>query len=225
MSCLAVIPARGGSKGIIKKNLQIVGQLSLVARAVEFANGLDWCSTVFCSTDDNTIMEEALAHGADVPALRPESLSGDLVGDKEVLDHAVRLYEKMGVDFRYVAMFQPTCPTRTKEEADACFVRLQKGDVQMVCTVTEVDKKYHPLKQIRYRQEASLYCEQGAQIIARQQLDNTYIRNGSCYVFTKERILSDLPLFSESFGIRVSDKDHVNIDSHEDLRLARRILG
>ena len=88
LSVLAVVPARGGSKGVPRKNLQLVGGVSLVGRAAQLAISLPWIDHTVVSTDDAEIGGEAICHGAAAPFLRPPELASDEARSEDVWRHA-----------------------------------------------------------------------------------------------------------------------------------------
>jgi CMP-N,N'-diacetyllegionaminic acid synthase len=179
------------------------------------------------STDHPQIAAEAERLGVAVPFLRPENLSGDLVGDLPVLQHAVRTYEdlhKQKVDV--ILMLQPTCPLRTSKHVTDCIDLLLSSGTDSVWTVTQVSPKYHPLKQLVITGgKMRLSDADGSKIVARQQLEPSYIRNGVCYAWRRAPLMeiSDfLPLNSQALVI---SEEIVNIDTAEDLERARSLLS
>ena len=146
---LAVVPARGGSKGIPLKNLRHVAGRSLVAHAAGIAAAVDEIDRRVVSTDHEGIATEAEAHGLAAPFRRPEALSGDRVGDWDVLQHALTEMERIdGCIYDIVVMLQPTSPLRTAANVRDTIVKLVDGGHDAVWTVSPTDLKYHPLKQL-----------------------------------------------------------------------------
>lgn len=227
--CLAVIPARGGSKGIIKKNLRKLCKKSLTQRAVETCLEAGIFEDVFVSTDDKSIAAEAMKYGAQVPFYRPDALSGDRIGDIDVLYHALHdfgAYKNKQYD--YVAMVQPTSPFRTAQDLQMGFSKIINEQLDSVWSVTSVDKKYHPLKLLAQSQDNgyfSVFDKAGEAIIARQQLGDIFARNGVFYFFTSEQILSKKSIYAEKFGTVVQNNFQISIDTHEDLQMARKHMA
>ena len=117
LKILAVIPARGGSKGIPLKNLSIVGNKTIVELAAIVASNISIIDRVIVSTDSTSIAAAAAKGGADAPFFRPAYLSGDAISDLDVLTHALlemELYDSCTYDV--VVMLQPTSPLRKKEQ-------------------------------------------------------------------------------------------------------------
>lgn len=224
---LSIIPARGGSKGLSLKNLRPLQGRSLVRRAIEVCQSRPWIDRILVSTDHSGIAQEAKAAGSEVPFLRPESLSGDRVGDLEVLQHGLLQAEEFWkTQYDIILMIQPTSPLRKGEDLERCVSTLVQGSFDAVWTVSEIDLKFHPLKQLVFREgKLSLYEPGGRQIIARQQLTGTYFRNGSCYAFTRDCLLNQKTILPTKSSAVVLDRPMISIDSEEDLEIAESLLS
>jgi len=139
-SVLGVVPARGGSKRVPRKNLAEVAGKPMVARAVEQAESADALDEVVVSTDDDEIRRVSREHGGYAPFERPEELATDTASSADVLDHALSWYEtERDETFDVVAMIQVTTPLRTPADVDGALERLRETDADSVATVT----KYH----------------------------------------------------------------------------------
>ena len=223
---LAIVPARGGSKGLPGKNLKKFRGLSLVANVGNLIKNFSIIDKAIVSTDSIEIAAEAKSFGLDAPFLRPENLSGDLIGDIDVLQHALLKMEAInGTKYEIVLMLQPTSPLRKLDEIKDCLDLFIKKSADSVWTVSKTDKKYHPLKQLRLNNnnKMSLYDDEGAKIIARQQLNDTYYRNGAVYVMSRDLILKKKSLISDNSFALISEIPHISIDTKEDLELAEKI--
>ncbi len=225
---LAVIPARGGSKGISLKNLRKLRGKSLVAWAGDAAGKVAEIDHAVVSTDHDGIAGAAEAAGLPPPFRRPESLAGDRIGDLEVLTHALQATEKLdGRKYGIVVMLQPTSPFRKPEQVSSCIRMLIEGDWDAVWTVSFTDSKSHPLKQLTIGKQCAmeLYDAAGAQVIARQQLNPVYHRNGIAYAFTRECLLEQKTIRGKRTGALVIEEPCVNIDTEWDLELAEFLLS
>lgn len=225
---LAVVPARGGSKGIPLKNLQPVAGRPLVALVGDLLGRLDCIDRAVVSTDHLLIREAALDSGLEAPFLRPEALSGDRIGDVPVLQHALQASEADdGQRYDVVLMLQPTSPLRRPEHVLATLNKLVDENLDAVWTVSPTDLKAHPLKQLKVGPGGSLeyYDPAGAAIIARQQLEPVYHRNGVAYAVTRECLLERAALLGPKTGAVVIEEALVNIDTPEDLAQADVLLG
>src|SRR5581483_3524684 len=142
---LAVVPARGGSKGIPLKNLREVGGRSLIARVGDVIRAVPEIDRAVVSTDHEGIARAAEQAGIAAPFRRPEDISGDRIGDLEVLTHALRTTEQLdGVRYDIVVMLQPTSPLRRAADVSATIQMLVTGDWDSVWTVSQTDTKAHP---------------------------------------------------------------------------------
>jgi CMP-N,N'-diacetyllegionaminic acid synthase len=224
---LAVIPARGGSKGIKLKNLRAVAGKSLVAWACSAVNESTLIDRKIISTDHEQIAAEARTCKVEVPFMRPENLSGDFVSDLEVLTHAVTESEKIyGETYNVVLMMQPTSPTRKVEHIEQIIKKLVDENLDSVWTVSATDLKFHPLKQLTIGPNGLLdfYLEEGKSIIARQQLKPVYHRNGIGYAFSRECLLEQKGIKGKRAGAIIIEGSVANIDTVEDLDFAEKIM-
>ncbi|NIY75428.1 acylneuraminate cytidylyltransferase family protein [Thalassospira sp. HF15] len=227
-SILAVVPARGGSKGIKLKNLREVGGLSLVARTGKIIQQLPEIDAAVVSTDHELIAEEALRHGISAPFIRPPELSGDRIGDVEVLSHALLEAENaFSQTFDIVLMLQPTSPLRKADHVRQCLQKFCESDVDATWTVSETDSKAHPLKQLKLNVSGGLelYDKEGSQIIARQQLEPLYHRNGVAYAISRECLINKKSISGDKFNATVIDEYLANIDTEIDLKWADFLLS
>lgn len=224
---LAVVPARGGSKGIKLKNLRQVAGRSLVARAGDVIAQVPEIDRAVVSTDHEEIAAAAVQAGIDAPFRRPEALSGDRIGDFEVLLQALQATEEIdGCSYDIVVMLQPTSPLRTPEQVSQTIRTLAEGSWDSVWTVSETDSKSHPLKQLTVGADGALdyYDPRGAQIIARQQLVPVFHRNGIAYAITRDCLTEQGTIKGRRSGCVVVTGEHVSIDTEEDIAAVERIL-
>lgn len=224
---LVVVPARGGSKGIPMKNLLPVGGKPLLVHTAELIAQLDWVDRAVVSTDHLVIRETALEHGLDVPFMRPLELSGDRIGDVDVLRHALEATEADdGQHYDVVVMLQPTSPLRRAEQVTATVQRLVEEDLDAVWTVSPTDLKAHPLKQLVIGPDGRMdyFDPRGAGIIARQQLQPIYHRNGVAYALRRETLLDEGSLLGERSAAVVIETPQVSIDTLDDVVRVESLL-
>jgi len=226
-SCLAIVPARGGSKGIPLKNMREVGGRPLVARVGDVLRQLDWVDRAVVSTDHDEIAKTAEAAGIAAPFRRPAGLSGDRIGDIDVLLHALHVTEALdGCRYDIIIMLQPTSPLRRPEDVTATVRKLVEDSYDAVWTVSETDSKAHPLKQLVVAGGGlDYYDPAGAQIIARQQLVPVYHRNGVAYAFTRACLVDQATIKGARTGALVLDGVRANIDTPDDLLFVDFILS
>lgn len=224
---LAVVPARGGSKGIKLKNLRTIRGRPLVALAGDVARAVPEIDRRVVSTDHPEIARVARDAGLDAPFMRPEAISGDRIADWDVLTHALQATEAIdGVRYDVVVMLQPTSPLREAAHVSGTIRMLVDGGWDAVWTVSETDSKGHPLKQLTITEGALDYWDpRGAQIIARQQLTPVYHRNGIAYAITRDCLLDQRSIKGRRCGAFVVEGEHISIDTEWDIALIEFYLA
>lgn len=224
LSVLAVIPARGGSKGVPRKNLAEVGGLSLVARAARVALALPWIDRAVLSTDDPEIAEEGRRHGLDVPFMRPAALAGDRAAAAAAWQHAWLASEgHYGTRFDLSVWLQPTSPFRTPEDVERTVRALVEGGHQAATTVSRVPGHFTPHKILTMGSDHVVhhYLKEGAQVVARQEIPPYWYRNGLCYAVTRAALVERGHIIEEDcVGVEV-EGPVVNIDDPLELDIAR----
>ena len=222
---LAVVPARGGSKGLARKNLLPVGGVPLVARVAEVVRDCPSIDRIVVSTDDEEIAAVAVQAGLDAPFRRPGPLSGDRIGDVEVLQHALAGTEADdGHRYDVVVMLQPTSPLRTAHQVEAAITLLVDDGLDAVWTVSQTDGKAHPAKQLQLVDGLLEYDHvDGGTVVARQQLSPLWHRNGIAYVLRRATLEAGALLGPRTGGL-VVDGPVANIDDAVDLAWAEFLL-
>ena len=223
---LVVIPARAGSKGIPRKNIVQVKGKPLISYTLEFVKKISWVDFLVVSSDSTEIQSIASSYGANDTGLRPTNLSGDFVGDLPVLKwETLELEKKTGVKVDYVLMFQPTSPIRDIDFITEATNKLISSNYDSVISVKEANLKYHPLKQlIANNDKLEYYDDCGADIIARQQLKKTFIRDGVFYGFKRDFLLRSESILSTNSSFVINTGFSINIDDVEDLELFKKHL-
>lgn len=224
---LAIVPARGGSKGVPLKNIQPVLGIPLVARVGNIVKQIPDIDRAIVSTDHPEIAKIAREAGLDVPFMRPPELSGDRVADWPVLVHALQEIEKLdGLVYDIVVMLQPTSPMRKAKHVQDTIEKLVKEKLDSVWTVSETDSKAHPLKQLKIiNGKIEYYDDSGSQIIARQQLEPLYHRNGVAYAMTRECILEQQTIKGNKTSPLIIEGIMVSIDTLWDFKLVEFLLN
>lgn len=224
---LAVVPARGGSKGIKLKNLRPLRGRPLVALAGDIAAAVPEIDRRVVSTDHPEIARVAREAGLDAPFMRPESISGDRIGDWDVLMHALTACEAIDrTTYDIVVMIQPTSPLRTPAQVSGTIRMLAEGGWDAVWTVSPTESKGHPLKQLVIDESGMrLWDERGATIIARQQLPPVYHRNGIAYAMTRACLVEQKTLMGRRWGAFICEGEHISIDTEWDLALVEFYLS
>ena len=222
---LAIVPARGGSKGFPRKNLALLDGVPLVARVGHVVAGCASIDRAVVSTDDEEIAEVAVGAGLDAPFRRPEDLSGDRVADVPVLRHALTATEADdGTHYDVVVMLQPTAPLRTADQVEGALRMLVDDDLDAVWTVSATDGQDHPVKQLRMDDGLLAYDHpDGGGFVSRQQLSPLWTRNGIAYALRRHTLEADRLLGHRTGGF-VTEGRLVDIDDVLDLEWAEFLL-
>jgi CMP-N-acetylneuraminic acid synthetase len=225
---LAVVPARGGSTGIPRKNLAVVGGQTLLARAVRCALESDLFDFIMVSTDDKEIAAEGRRAGAQVPFLRPAHLATSTAALADALrDCLVRLAAAGQAPFDLVATLEPTSPLRTPAVVRAVVAAAEMPDADAALALSAVPIHFHAEKQFRMDESGHVghAMESGKRVVNRQELKPTYVRNGMCYAVRRELLERGCNVLGTRPRGVIVEGPIVNIDEPDDLVLARRLLG
>lgn len=136
---LAVIPARGGSKGVPHKNIRDLDGKPLIAYTIEAAIKSKVFDKIVVSTDSSEIAEIAQRYGAEVPFIRPKDLSGDFSSSDDVVLHAIDYFKRKGKEFEYVCKLQPTSPLRNETHIMEAYQLLKDSNSNFVVSVCECE--------------------------------------------------------------------------------------
>ena len=220
---LAIIPARGGSKGIKLKNLKKINNVTLTSLAIQAAKKSKFIDRIIVSSDHNKIINEAKKNNLSFKYVRPKELAGDLISDYEVLkDCLVSMENEDKTKYDIILMLQPTSPERKTKHINESIKKIVRKRLDSVWTVSNVDLKFNPKKQLKIvNHKLSFFHKDGAKIIARQQLKNTYIRNGLVYAISRDCILKKNSIIGDKSEAIIINGNIVNIDSNADLVKAR----
>ena len=225
---LAVVPARGGSKSIPRKNLKKVGGVSLVGRAAQVARALPFIDAALISTDDAEIVAEAKAHGLDAPFLRPPELSGDAATSVDMWRHAWLAAEQhYRRRFDLSVLLEPTSPLRRPQDVERTLRALLDAGTPAAATVSLMPAHYTPHKTLKLNDkgEIEFYLEGGARHSLRQGIPAYYHRNGLCYAVTRAHLVDQGLIIDRNAVAVVVDRPVVNIDEMFELELAEWLLA
>ena len=181
---LGIITARGGSKGIHRKNMIPLLGKPLISYTCEAANESNLLTRCILSTNDHEIIEVARGHGTDVPFVRPEELSEDHSTSIDVVNHALDHLENVdGESFDYVMILQPTSPLRTPTDIDECIIKAIETDADSVMSMVQIeDFSTKKLKRIQTDEILHLLEHEGEQSGRRDESEPVYKRNAAIYL-------------------------------------------
>jgi len=221
MKTLCIIPARSGSKGVKNKNIKKINGKTLIEHAYDLAMKSNIFEKIVLSTDSKKYLN-LLRKKIDTPFLRPKKISQDKTTDIEVLFYELRTYEKYyKKKFDYVCLLQPTSPLRTINHLKKSFRKIKNLKADALWTVSKVDSKYHPIKQVYPKKNfLKYYDKKGKFYKSRLDLNKTFIRNGVAYFFSRKAIIQDMTIMpNKTCFFEITDKV-ANIDDLKDLSFA-----
>lgn len=216
-SVLGIIPARGGSKGIPRKNITSLNNRPLIDYTIDASLGSDRIDRTVVSTDDEEIADTAANAGADVPFMRPASLAEDDTPSEPVVTHTLN---ELSEGFEALVLLQPTSPLRTSTHVDEAIACYQSMGATSLISVFE-DHSY------RWREmdDGAEQINYGGERKRRQEKTSEYVENGAIY-------MTDVAAFlrTESFTTgrtelyQMDELDSIDIDEPIDMRLAELLL-
>jgi len=224
---LGLIPARGGSKGIVRKNLRLLAGKPLLMHTVEAARASAHLTRVVLSTDDVEIAEVGRRSGVDVPFLRPAELALDSTPMIEVVLHCIRWLQGQGEEYEAVCLLQPTSPLRSAETIDRCISELWQRNADCVVSVRPVPAEHNPHWVYFIEPDGSLHLSTGEAepISARQLLPAAYHRDGSVFVARTPGVLSRGSLYGpRTIGVVSPEAEAFDLDTEEQWEQLERRL-
>lgn len=227
MKILAIIPARGGSKGIPGKNTKLLNGKPLMSYTSEIALQSRYLTEVIVSTEDKQIVEVAERLGIKVPFVRPMALAEDHTPTLDVIIHALQWFEKQTIFFDAVCLLQVTSPFRTVDFLDKAIVKFIESGCDSLVSVQKVPHEYNPHWTFEVNAEGNLKIATGeTEIISRrQELPPAYHRDGSIYITKTEVLLNGHSLYGKSTAFIESEPDfYVNIDTMKDWEKAEEMI-
>lgn len=223
---LAVIPARGGSKGVPGKNIRELAGKPLIAYTIKAACESGIFSKIIVSTDSREIADIAVRYGAEVPFLRPASISGDMTSSDDVILHALDFYEEQGSRFDMVCKLQPTSPLRSSIHLKEAWELFQERQSDFLISVCECE--HSPLWAGLVGEDLSLdeFISEEVKRACRQNLPVYYRLNGAIYMARTEGFRENKSFFGQnSIAYIMGQKESVDIDSELDFKIAEVIIG
>ncbi len=221
---LCIIPARGGSKGIPRKNIIEIDGKPLVAYSIECAKESRYIDSVVVSTDDEEIAAVSKAWGAEVPFLRPKELAHDTSKTIEAVLFTVDELQKRTCIFDILVLLQPTQPLRTAVQVDEA-IRLFMEKQEDVVSLSAVSE--HPVlmrKLDETTQNVKPLLSQNS-TVRRQDMETFFIVNGAIYVNGIQNLSKETSFNDNPIGYVMNESITVDIDDELDLRWARFLLN
>lgn len=218
-SVLAIIPARGGSKGVPRKNIRDLAGKPLIAWTIEAARKSIYIDRLVLSSEDTEIIEVARSWGCEVPFVRPTELAQDDTPGIDPVLHA--LTELPGYD--YVVLLQPTSPLRTTADIDGCIVHCEEKTAPACVSVTE--PAHHPQWMFTLSDAEVLLPISEQRGVRRQDLPTVYALNGAVYVARTAWLFETRGFLGKgTHGYVMPSSRSIDIDTEQDIAFAACLL-
>lgn len=220
---LALIPARGGSKGIPGKNIKDLCGKPLIAHTICAARECEFVDTIVVSTDSEEIAEVSKRYGAEVPFLRPEELASDTAKTMDAVLHAINTLKDMGKAYDILVLLQPTSPLRNDEDIrGAISLAVETGED--VVGISEVSDSPILMRTCDPSHILTRLLEQNS-TVRRQDMPIYYRVNGSVYVNHMDRLTEETSFNDNPLGYVVPKERSVDIDEPVDFVVAEYYMG
>lgn len=223
---VAVIPARGGSKRIPRKNLAKIGNYSLLTLALKHAKESERTEGIIVSTDSTDIAHEAREAGVEVPWLRPDELAADSSKTVDVLIHAVEMFKnKYNYLPEQLILIEPTAPFRSGRIIDDAITHFEKHEADCLVSVNAVRHVYHPEEIVADMDEIYLQPYLEGRTFENRKLrggqEPAYVQNGLVYVISTKSLLKNRSIYgSKVLKFETDPSLFCDIDTPEDLEYA-----
>ena len=222
---LAIIPARGGSKGLPRKNILDLAGKPLIAWTIEASLSSKYITKTLVSSDDEEILNVSQQYKSDI-IKRPYELSTDTASSESVIRHALNELKKENQEFDYVILLQPTSPLRDVKDIDNAFNALLDSNATALISVYEINNKI--LK--AFIQDESGYIKGISNnqypFMRRQDLPTTYLSNGAIYIISvKEFMKNNSFLTNTAIAYKMDEAASIDIDTITDLDEIERIIN
>lgn len=223
---LGLVPARGGSKGIPRKNLiPLLGE-PLISYTFEAAKGSKSLARVVLSTEDEEIAAFGRRYGIEVPFMRPARLAEDDTPMIEVIAHCLAELYAEGYRPDYVVLLQPTSPLRTSAHIDAAIERVRTSEADTVVSVEQVPHRFTPGSLMRTGPKGNIvpYLKR-KMILRRQDKPLFYARNGPAILIVRREVIEEGKLYGRKvYPFEMGRAESIDIDDSVDLILAESLL-
>lgn len=221
-----LIPARGGSKGVVKKNIRLLSGNPLINYTIGAAFQSTNLDSFLVSTDSEEIRDVALSAGAPVPFLRPDKFATDEASMVGTVKHALSWYEnETGMRVDYIVLLQPTTPLRGADDIDRA-IDLMKNSENNVSLISCYDASHvHPTIMYTYNGETLKPYKKQHTFQRRQEFDKVFVRNGAIYIIERDYFLKNNKMVNDKPLLYLMSRERsINIDEEFDLVLAEFLL-
>jgi len=225
---LAIIPARGGSKRLPRKNILDLNGKPLIAWSIEAGIKSKYIDEVMVTTDDEEIANISKKFGANIPFIRPAKLSNDTAIRPNIIKHTINFYKNTyNKEFDYIIFLQPTSPLRDEIEIDKAISYMFDKKADAVVSVCELKHSIHWSGVLPKNKEMSKFLNKVAVELRSQDLETNYRLNGAIYICNVSKFLEKGCVFLKEniFAFEMSQNLSVDIDTRDDFEYAEYLIN
>lgn len=224
---LAIIPARGGSKGLPGKNIKELCGKPLIAWSIEVGLKSKYLDEVVVSTDYQNIADIAKEYGASVPFLRPDNLASDTATSFDAVKHTIDYYKnELNREFDYIVLLEPTSPLRVSDDIDKAIEQLFISEANSIVGISKTEDQNPAFLVLKNEKKyISGYQNKDMQVLRRQDISDVYFFEGTIYI-SKTNILLDKKTFyhENTIGYEVPKYKSLEIDDIDDFIMVEAIM-
>lgn len=226
MRNIAIIPARSGSKGLPDKNIMDLMGKPLIYYTIKAALESECFEEVMVSTDSEKYAAIAKQCGASVPFMRSDEMSGDSAGTWDAVREVLTNYKKLGKQYDYVGLLQPTSPLRDADDIKEMFNKLKETAANNIVSITEVE---HPVQWCFKLSDTEMMDEMASSpysMMRRQELDKHYRENGAIYIVDSKKIMNvEYNFYADKcMGHIMTGEKSIDIDTMYDYFMAEACM-
>ena len=222
-SVLGVIPARGGSKGVKRKNIRRIAGKPLIAWTIDEAKKSKYIDRLILSSEDPEIISVGQEWGCEVPFVRPEELAKD---DTPGVDPVLHALERLPEKYEYVLLLQPTSPLRLVDDIDGCLELCLDRHAPACVSVTEPDKSPYWMYRLDEGGHLISLLAQESTVGYRQGLPKVYVLNGAVYVAQSSWLKGQRTFLSpETIAYIMPKERSIDIDTQIDIDICEYLLA
>lgn len=224
---LAIIPARGGSKGLPKKNIKDLCGKPLIAWSIESGLQSKYIDEVMVTTDSQEIAEISKKYGANVPFLRPDELASDTATSFDAIKHTIEFYKnELKKDFDYVVLLEPTSPLRSVKDVDGAIEKLLDSSADAIVGICKTEGQ-NPAFLVNKNEDdfISGYNNIDMKVLRRQDIKDVYFFEGSVYISKTDILLEKETFYHENtLGYEFPKYKSLEIDDMDDFIMIESIM-
>jgi len=224
---LAIIPARGGSKGLPRKNIKELNGKPLIEWSIKTGLKSKYLDEVVVSTDDQEIADIAQQHGAKIPFLRPVYLANDTATSFDAIKHTIDFYKNtLNKEFDYIVLLEPTSPLRTIDDIDKAIEQLLESDASSIVGICKTEDQ-NPAFLVNKNAQGFIqgYENKDMKVLRRQDIQDVYFFEGTIYISATKTLLNTKTFYHKNtIGYEVPKYKSLEIDDMDDFIMVEAMM-